>query len=324
MKRSKGFTLVELLVVIAIIALLMGLLLPALNGALRSARTKKDMSQVRRIHETFLTHAGDNDGDLPTPSKIARKRFSEGQGLGGGVFIPGVGDPQPVHNHSAPIYSAMVMRNMLTPEILISPTEPNPGIGVMGEIVEHTGDVMEFNYGIYDSQSGIYWDPQFSMDMKKLKNNDEKVHGSYANLTLAGRRMRKHWNDSAGSNSLVLCNRGTLDGVLDGEEYLLSPVLRHHGPDTEWQGVGCHGDGSSELIMSFYPEDISYGRGDNLQIWKDNIFACEFNDMESWDDNESKTQNSGDMWMTVSQGAGFKLPSGTWYAVKYDADRLDN
>lgn len=63
--RRVGFTLIELLVVIAIIALLVGILLPALKNARRSARLTQSMSQVKQIAIAFDTYRTEHKGFVP-------------------------------------------------------------------------------------------------------------------------------------------------------------------------------------------------------------------------------------------------------------------
>jgi prepilin-type N-terminal cleavage/methylation domain-containing protein/prepilin-type processing-associated H-X9-DG protein len=57
---QKGFTLVELLVVIAVIAVLMGILMPALNKARESGRKVVCQSNLRQIGMAHLLYAEDN------------------------------------------------------------------------------------------------------------------------------------------------------------------------------------------------------------------------------------------------------------------------
>jgi len=65
MKKRKGFTLVELLVVISIIALLMGILMPALSRARMQAQAIVCGSNQKQLGLGWTFYAGDNDDWFP-------------------------------------------------------------------------------------------------------------------------------------------------------------------------------------------------------------------------------------------------------------------
>jgi prepilin-type N-terminal cleavage/methylation domain-containing protein len=63
--KYRGFTLVELLVVIGIIALLIAILLPALNRARLQAKRTQDLSNIHQLAIACVAYAAENRGDWP-------------------------------------------------------------------------------------------------------------------------------------------------------------------------------------------------------------------------------------------------------------------
>ncbi|MHC4641313.1 MAG: type II secretion system protein, partial [Planctomycetota bacterium] len=65
MDRRRGFTLIELLVVIGIIAVLLAMLLPALDAAKQRAMDIKCTSHMRQIGLALMLYIDDNDAAMP-------------------------------------------------------------------------------------------------------------------------------------------------------------------------------------------------------------------------------------------------------------------
>lgn len=64
MRPHRAFTLIELLVVIAIVAILAGLLMPAISAVKRQARSVQCASNLRQVSMVVEAYAGDWQGDV--------------------------------------------------------------------------------------------------------------------------------------------------------------------------------------------------------------------------------------------------------------------
>lgn len=88
---KKAFTLIELLVVIAIIAILLGILLPALGSAQGTARLVKSQANLRSLAQIQEVYAGEYRGSLINPYQIRGYRPSGGPASGGWGRVMKVG-----------------------------------------------------------------------------------------------------------------------------------------------------------------------------------------------------------------------------------------
>jgi prepilin-type N-terminal cleavage/methylation domain-containing protein/prepilin-type processing-associated H-X9-DG protein len=307
MKKNRAFTLIELLVVIAIIALLVGILLPALAKARQSAKQLKCSTQVRNVVQAMQVFANSNRESYPLPSLVDRNGTTVGPAITGTPTAQQLLDREKANNIGN-VLSILIFNASISPELCVSPAEVSGQV----KIDDQYQNANPTQITDATNRASALWDPGFcgtpidpTSDATggNRRNGGTISNNSYASNVFFGARRSK-WSNTFSATEAVFGNRGpcfqgasnpTDTATYSTQWRLLSPdtaanpgvnsqTLLIHGGRSTWEGNIGYNDGHVNTETRADPTEITYRRAvtnpsaTNPAVVADNFFVNETDD----------------------------------------------
>ena len=267
-RTRRGFTLIELLVVIAIIALLIGILLPALGKARETGRKLVSATNQRSSMQAFFTFGQDNKGNYPG---VERAAYSLNDAFTDATEVEDwIAGGASAGRHVPVRYLLLLEGGYTNGESLVSPMEPRD------YLVDYR---VQGNESTDPRPAGPFWvnyEPGgYDRGVLKAPYSLQSVFYSYALLDLFNddtgvfQPLVRAWSDQATSRSALMADRLVFRSEIEYDRYAAVPAVEAEQRDPlrqslwsktdGWRGHVAFGDGHVEFLNSAILNVTEYG-----------------------------------------------------------------